>query len=37
MPDTSYSVLSNTANWLNNLFREDYVAIDTDEKRLLYQ
>jgi hypothetical protein len=36
MPDTPYSVLSNTANWLNSLFRENYVAIDTDEKRLLY-
>jgi hypothetical protein len=28
--------LSNTANWLNSLFRENSLAIDTDEKRLLY-
>ena len=37
LPDTPFSVLSNTANWLNNLLRENYLAIDTDEKRLLYR
>ena len=37
MPDTPYSMLSNTANWLNSLFSDNYVAIDTDEKRLLYR
>jgi NB-ARC domain len=35
--ETPYSELSNTANWLNNLFRDNHVAIDSDEKRLLYQ
>jgi hypothetical protein len=37
MPDTPYSMLSNTANWLNSLFWDNYVAIDTDKKRLLYR
>ena len=37
LPGTPFSVLSNTANWLNNLFRDNYLAIDSDEKRLLYQ
>jgi tetratricopeptide (TPR) repeat protein len=37
LPDTPYSVLSNTANRLNNLFREYDLPIDSDEKRLLYR
>ena len=37
LANTPYSVLSNTASWLNKLLREDYLAMDSDEKRLLYQ
>jgi hypothetical protein len=37
LPNTPYSVLSNTANWLNRLLRENSLPMDSDEKRLLYQ
>jgi tetratricopeptide (TPR) repeat protein len=37
LPDTPYSTLSNTANWLNSLLRENYVALDSEEKRVLYR
>ena len=35
--ETPYSILSNTANWLNSLLRENSLAMDSDEKRLLYR
>ena len=31
------SALSNTANELNTLMRENYLALNSDEKRLLYR
>jgi hypothetical protein len=37
LPDVPYSLLSNTANWLNSLYWNNHVAIDTDEKRQLYR
>jgi hypothetical protein len=37
LADTPYSALSNAANSLNRLFSENYLAIDSDEKRLLYR
>ena len=37
LQNTPYSVLSNTANWLDNLLRDNHPAIDSDEKRLLYR
>jgi hypothetical protein len=35
LPDTPFSFVSNTANWLNNLLRESHLAIDSEEKRVL--
>ncbi len=37
IPGTTYETLSNTANWLNNLLRENYVAMDSEEKQFLYR
>jgi tetratricopeptide (TPR) repeat protein len=37
LPHTEFSTLSNTANSLNSLLREDYLALDSDEKRILYR
>ncbi len=37
LPDALYSAFSNAANSLNRLFNENYLAMDSDEKRLLYR
>ncbi len=37
LPDTPFSEISNIANWLNGLLRENHLALDSDEKRLLYR
>jgi hypothetical protein len=37
LPQTPFSTLSNAASWLNNLLRENYLALDSDEKRVLYR
>lgn len=36
LPSIPYSVLSNIANSLNNQLHENYLVIDTEEKRILY-
>jgi hypothetical protein len=37
LPNTPFSTLSNTANRLNALFREQYLALDSEEKRIVVQ
>ena len=37
LPDAPFSLLSNTANRLNNLLRENHLAVDSEEKRVLYR
>lgn len=37
LPDTPYFILSNTANRLNNLLRDNSLALDSEEKRVLYR
>jgi hypothetical protein len=35
--DTPYLMISNTANWLNGLLHDNYLALDSEEKRVLYR
>lgn len=37
LPQTPFSTLSNAANRLNSLLRENHLALDSDEKRILYR
>jgi hypothetical protein len=37
LPDTSYDTLSNTANRLNNLLADNHLALDSEEKRILFR